>query len=240
MAAFGYLFYSKKFEDTWAITELKNALEISNRTELDFFVVQRLAVLASAHPRIAIQCFSQLVEGDIERRGVDSWSTYARTVIEAVRQSEDETARQAAITLIHRWGARYGLVFRLCYDTTYRYTLYLLLTNNASRVVRGGSNYYPKNTCRSASRYSQPQYLAKRDAKGTNIGVGVVCDWSSPHLVDAELKVFSAHVTRLRVPALRRHSISSTYCADVMSPHLPRLLLAGPVSDLLQVSVLPL
>jgi len=112
MAAFGYLFYSERFDDTWAITELKNALEISKRAALDYFVVQRLAELAGAYPGIAIECFSHMVEGDKEGWGIDSWSIYARTIIAAARQSEDEAARQAATTLIHRLGARNRLGFQ--------------------------------------------------------------------------------------------------------------------------------
>jgi hypothetical protein len=106
MAAFGYLFYSEKFDDAWAITELKNALEISKRAAVDYFVVQRLAALTSAYPGIAVECFRYLVEGDKEGWGINSWSIYARTIIAAARQSEDETAMQAATTLIHRLGAR--------------------------------------------------------------------------------------------------------------------------------------
>lgn len=112
MAAFGYLFYSERFDDTWAITELKNALEISKRAALHYFVVQRLAELAGAYPGIAIECFSYMVEGDKEGWGIDSWSTYARTIIAAARRSDDETARQAALTLIHRLGARNRLGFQ--------------------------------------------------------------------------------------------------------------------------------
>lgn len=112
MAAFGHLFYSEKFDDTWAITELKNALELSKRVDLHYFVVQRLDKLAVAYPRIAIECFSHLVEGDKEGLGMSSWSIYARGIITAARHSEDETARQAAITLIHRLGARNHLGFQ--------------------------------------------------------------------------------------------------------------------------------
>lgn len=112
MAAFGYLFYSERFDDAWAITELKNALEISKRAELDYFVVQRLAKLASAHPKTAIECFSYMVEGDREGWGIDSWLIYARRIIAAARQSEDELARQTAVMLIHRLGARNRLGFQ--------------------------------------------------------------------------------------------------------------------------------
>jgi len=36
MVAFGNLFYSEKFDDAWALTELKNALEISNGVSRHF------------------------------------------------------------------------------------------------------------------------------------------------------------------------------------------------------------
>jgi hypothetical protein len=112
MSAFGYLFYSEKFDDTWAITELKNALELSKKAELDYFVIQRLAALADIYPGIAIDCFSLLVEGDKEGWGMNSWGGEARTIIAAARHSEDENARQAAVTLIHRLGARNYLGFQ--------------------------------------------------------------------------------------------------------------------------------
>jgi hypothetical protein len=53
-----------------------------------------------------------MVEGDNEGWGIDSWSIYARTIIAAARQSGDEAAREVAITLIHRLGARNRLGFQ--------------------------------------------------------------------------------------------------------------------------------
>jgi hypothetical protein len=111
MSAFGYLFYSEKFDDAWAIAELRNALAISKRAEPDYFVVQRLAVLAASYPRLAIECLSFLVEGDKEGWRIDSWGMYMRTIIAAALQSGDDLAKQTAIELIHRLGARNHLEF---------------------------------------------------------------------------------------------------------------------------------
>jgi hypothetical protein len=112
MTAFGYLFYSEKFDDTWAITELRNALELSKKAEPDYFVVQRLVELSSVYPRLAVECFGYMVDGDKEGWGMNSWSGSARTIIAAARHSEDEAARKAAVTLIHRLGARNRLGFQ--------------------------------------------------------------------------------------------------------------------------------
>jgi hypothetical protein len=105
MTAFGYLFYSEKFDDTWAIAELNNALEISKWAEPDLFVVQRLAKLASDYPEIAIKCLGYMVEGAKEEWALSSWGLPIRTIIIAARQS-DEVTRQAAFELVNRLAAR--------------------------------------------------------------------------------------------------------------------------------------
>lgn len=105
MSAFGYFFYSEKFDDRWSITQLENALGISKWAEPAFFVVQRLAVLAPAYPNHAIQCLSYLVEGSAKEEGaLISWGLSIRTIISTARKS-DSDSQQLAVTLIHRLGA---------------------------------------------------------------------------------------------------------------------------------------
>lgn len=111
MTAFGNLFYSQKFDDGWAIAELKNALEISKWAEPALFVVQRLATLAPDHPDTAVQCLAYMVEGAKEEWALSSWGLPIRTIIAAARRS-DPDSKQAAIGLIHRLGARGHVEFR--------------------------------------------------------------------------------------------------------------------------------
>ncbi len=106
MIAFGYLFTSQKFDDVWAITGLKNALELSLRAEVAYLVVQRLAALAGDYPGVAIKCLSFMVKGDKKGWGLNSWGMYMRTIIKAARWSDDEVARQDAVELVHRLAAR--------------------------------------------------------------------------------------------------------------------------------------
>ncbi len=105
MTAFGFLFYSEKFDDAWAIAELNNALEISKWAEPDLFVVQRLAKLASDYAEIAIKCLGYMVEGAKEEWSLSSWGLPIRTIILAACQ-RDEVSRQTAFELVNRLAAR--------------------------------------------------------------------------------------------------------------------------------------
>jgi hypothetical protein len=112
MSAFGYLFYSEKFNNEWSIAQLKGALDISKWAEPVLFVVQRLAVLAPVYPNHAIQCLSRLVEGSGKEEGaLISWGLPIRTIISAARMSDRES-QQLAVTLVHRLGALGHTEFR--------------------------------------------------------------------------------------------------------------------------------
>jgi hypothetical protein len=122
MTAFGNLFYSERFDDAWAIVELKNALEISKWAEPALFVVQRLATVAASYPDIAVRCLAYMVEGAKEEWALSSWGLSIRTIISAASRS-DADSKQIAIELIHRLGARGHIEFRdlfklACFDLT--------------------------------------------------------------------------------------------------------------------------
>ena len=112
MTAFGYLFYSERFHDEWAITELRKAVQLSRCAEPAYFVVQRLAALATRYPGPAIECMTYLVEGDEEGWGLNSWGLSIRTIIVAAMNSNAELDQRKAVELIHRLGARNHLEFQ--------------------------------------------------------------------------------------------------------------------------------
>lgn len=111
MSSFGYLFYSAKFDDAWAIRELKNALEISKWAEPSLFVVQRLAKLAPTYPGLTVQCLAFMAEGIKEEGLLFSWGLPIRAIISAARQSNGDN-RQIAIKLVHQLGAHGHTEFR--------------------------------------------------------------------------------------------------------------------------------
>jgi hypothetical protein len=112
MTAFGWLFSSRKFDETWAITQLQNAIEISGWAEPDHQVIEYLATLAPAYPALAVGCLSIMVEGDKEGWGIRYWSTQARTILAIALSHPNVEIQQSAEALIHQLGARGYFEFR--------------------------------------------------------------------------------------------------------------------------------
>lgn len=106
LSAFGGWFASGKFDDSWAITQLRDALRLAGSTEPYHMVLERLAKLATSMPALAVECLGLMVEGDKKRRYTYSWHEHMRAILEAAIDSQDETARQSARALIDRLLAR--------------------------------------------------------------------------------------------------------------------------------------
>lgn len=112
LAAFGWWFISAKFDDVWAISQLREALRIADRTEPDHLVVERLAMLAPTLPLPVVECLSLMIDGDVEGWHIDLWREHIRSILGTVIQSSDRTARHTSVSLIHRLAARGYLAFR--------------------------------------------------------------------------------------------------------------------------------
>ncbi len=112
MAAFGSLFSSMKFNETWAITQLRNALEIAGWAEPDHQVVEYLAALATTFPMLAVECLGIMVEGDKEGWGIRYWSNQARTILATAISNPSPETRRSAEALIHHLGVRGFWEFR--------------------------------------------------------------------------------------------------------------------------------
>jgi hypothetical protein len=112
MKAVGWLFVSLKFEDVWALTQLRNALEISRKADPDRDVVEHLAALALTYPRTTVECLGMMVDGDKEGWRIRYWGPLVRAILNAARRSHDVEAQQSATTLINRLGSRGFLEFQ--------------------------------------------------------------------------------------------------------------------------------
>jgi len=110
--SFGWWFASGKFDDDWAITQLKKSFNLANETEPDHLVAKRLAILAPSMPLATIECLNLTVKGDKEGWKIHGWLEEARTIFVYALNSTHDVARQAAKDLIHRLGARGFLDFR--------------------------------------------------------------------------------------------------------------------------------
>lgn len=112
ISAFGWWFASGKFEDAWAIEQLKEALKQSSRIESDFLVVERLSSLATIFPASVVECLDLIIRSDEKGWHFSGWREQTRTIITAVLQSSDEMARETAEDLINYLGTQGHLDFR--------------------------------------------------------------------------------------------------------------------------------
>jgi hypothetical protein len=109
---FGWWFVSGKFDDQWCVTQLLEALTLTHRAEPDHLVLERLGVIASSMPAEAVACLEQMVEGAVEQWGFLTLGDEIRKILIAARDSGNTSAREAAIDLVHRMGARGFLELR--------------------------------------------------------------------------------------------------------------------------------
>lgn len=109
MKAFGWLFASKKFDAFWAITTLKETLDISGYSEFDDLVIKYLADLASDFPALAIDCMTIMIDGADNQWTISYWSPQIKKVIGAAIKTE---SRNSAIVLINKLGSRGHLEFQ--------------------------------------------------------------------------------------------------------------------------------
>jgi len=104
MAAFGWWFVSKKFDDQWALRQLIEAIKISGKAEPDHMVVERLAELVLQMPVEVVNALRFMVEGEKEKEGwgIYSWREKAKEILGKALQTE---AQQSAEDLIHYLGS---------------------------------------------------------------------------------------------------------------------------------------
>ena len=112
LAAFSWWFSSTKFDDSWAIAQLKQVLELVGKVDPDFLVVERLAALADAMPEPAVECLELILKKDNKGWGIYGWRDEAKTILVTAIKGSNDTARQTAEALIHHLGERGYWEFR--------------------------------------------------------------------------------------------------------------------------------
>ena len=112
LSAFGWWFISAKFDDGWAMSQLREVLELSGWAEPDHLVVERLAELVTEMPYLAVRCLTLMAENDRPRWYFHGWKQAPRTILAAAIDGSGQAAREAAIDEVHRLGARGYLGFR--------------------------------------------------------------------------------------------------------------------------------
>jgi len=112
MAAFGWWFVSKKFDDKWAIDQLIESLEISGKTKPDHLVIEQLANTSRSIPKESVRCLELMIKGDEEGWRIYSWRKHAQEILATAIQSPDFEVVQAAENLVHYLGSKGYFEFR--------------------------------------------------------------------------------------------------------------------------------
>jgi|GEM_PF-715858 len=112
LAAFGWWFASGRFDDSWAIDHVSEALRLAGRVEGSSHVVKRLGGVAGKLPLEAVECLDLIAKGEREHWQIERSIEDARVVLATALGSTDARARRAAEDLVHRLGARGFLEFR--------------------------------------------------------------------------------------------------------------------------------
>lgn len=111
LSSFGWWFASGKFEDVWALEELRKTLKLARAATPEHMVLERLASVSATYPVPATECLRLMVEGERDPWSVHTWRKEIRQILTTALTSGDHSAKQAAVELINRLGARGHLDF---------------------------------------------------------------------------------------------------------------------------------
>jgi hypothetical protein len=111
LAAFGWWFTSKKFDDKWAMSQLLEVLRLGVRIDLDYLVVERLAELAPEMLLNTIECLAFIIKSDKDGLEIEGWKEYIYPVL-AIGLQSGEKAQQATKELINLLVNKGKLEFR--------------------------------------------------------------------------------------------------------------------------------
>ncbi|MEH2401328.1 MAG: hypothetical protein V7K17_29190 [Nostoc sp.] len=106
LAAFGWWFGSAKFDDSWAIVQIKQILELVGKVAPDFLLLQRLAILADTIPESAAECLELMIKKDKSGWGIYGWRDETKTILSKAIQSSSDKARKTAENIIQELGKR--------------------------------------------------------------------------------------------------------------------------------------
>ncbi len=106
LAAFGWWFASKKFEKSWALAQLREALGIAGDVDWEHQVIETLAEWADSSAAACVECLDLIMQRERERWGLDLSLAPARKVLESAWKSDDPAAQRRARDVVNRLASR--------------------------------------------------------------------------------------------------------------------------------------
>jgi hypothetical protein len=80
---FGWWFASGKFDDLWALSQLFNALQISNEVSVNHEVMKKLTTLVIKYPKEVLDCVDLMIKGDNEGWKIYYWREPLKEILTA-------------------------------------------------------------------------------------------------------------------------------------------------------------
>ena len=124
VTAFGWWFVSGKFNDTWALEQLKKALDLAKWVESHHLhgVIAKLSEIVSSPamrepenrdiPKLVIECLSLLVRNEHRGWAVTTEKDNIRKILTFLLTKDEPELRESAESLVHELGARGYYDFR--------------------------------------------------------------------------------------------------------------------------------
>jgi len=112
MFGFGGWFVSGRFENNWAIEQLKKALEISGKVNFDHLVVEKMVELVKEFPMLTMECLRFMIDGDKEGWNIYHWKDKVKIILSIANECSDKDTKNSCISLINSLGAKGHLYLR--------------------------------------------------------------------------------------------------------------------------------
>lgn len=109
---FGWVVYSKKFDDKWGLITLMEILELGCDIQGDHLVLERFIELVSDYPLEVITSLELMVENDKKGWGVPTWGEELTNVIRLVLGSKNSAAVNKATEFIQKLVAKGHVQYR--------------------------------------------------------------------------------------------------------------------------------
>jgi hypothetical protein len=110
--AFGWWFASGKFEDQWAVEQLKEALTLSPHSRIAWLVIDRLKELVQAMSVPALECLDLIIERDMGGLAIIASRDDIRSLLATALGIPNKRIQEIAIVIINHLCARGHLDFR--------------------------------------------------------------------------------------------------------------------------------
>ena len=117
LSAFGWWFASGRFEDRWALEQLRNVLVLIKHVDAGWLVVERLSKVAEEFPREAVSCLRVLIDADAQEWGMLGADDGVSDILRKALASGVPNAASEARSLIHHLGSMNRREYRSLLDT---------------------------------------------------------------------------------------------------------------------------